>query len=96
MKCVNCGRERPETDCTTMTLTEDERAAILQMTGEAPTVVIFCKPCYRVVTDREMGARLISGQVEVRLWMAGNPKATQIAESFYKLLIDKSKTKQVS
>jgi hypothetical protein len=96
MKCVNCGRDRPEADCSTLVLTEDERNVIRSLTGDAPVQLVFCKPCYRVITDREMGARLISGQLEARLRIAGNPKAQQIAETLYKFLIDKSKSKQVS
>jgi len=97
MKCINCGRDRPQESGTVFKLTDQERAIIEKVAGEPPPIELFyCAPCYRVVTDREMGARLISGQLEIRLRLAGHPKAKQAAEAFYKLLISKSVAKQVS
>lgn len=97
MKCSNCGRERSESAGSVLKLSEDEQAHIAKLTGApSPIELFYCKPCYRIVTDREMGARLISGQIEVRLRLAGHPRAQQIAESFYRLLIEKSTSKQVS
>ncbi len=97
MKCVNCSRERPESTGTVIQLTDEERGLIRKMSGdEPPTSYFYCKTCYRIITDREMGARMISGQLEIRLRAAGNPTAQEIAEKLYKLLIDKSTHKQVS
>lgn len=96
-KCINCGRERLESSGRVLTLTDEERAVITKVAGEPPpTEFFYCTPCYRVVTDREMGARLISGQLEIRLRVAGHPRAKEAAEAFYKLLISKSESKQVS
>ena len=78
-------------------VSEEDRAIISSAMGEpAPSEYFYCKPCYRVITDREMGARLIAGQVEIRLRMGGHPKAQQIGEAVYKFLIEKSAKKQVS
>ncbi len=97
MKCVNCGRERPPDSGTVLKLTESERDLITMSTGETPPLEYFyCQPCYRVITDREMGARLIAGQIEIRLRMMGHPKAQEVAERMYKFLIEKSSQKQVS
>jgi hypothetical protein len=96
MKCVNCSRERDPSTGKIITLTEDERRVIAEALGEAPTTYFYCIPCYRILTDREMGARMISGQLEIRLRAGGNPRAQQIAETLYKFLIEKSAAKQVS
>jgi hypothetical protein len=97
MKCEVCGRQQPDDQGVSITLTEDERKAIAGASGmPAPEVYFYCKPCYGVVTDREQGARLISGQLEMRLRMAGNPFAEKIATRLYKFLIEKSAHKQVS
>lgn len=97
MKCANCGRERPEGSGSVIKLTEDDQAMIQRVTGEpSPTEFFYCTPCYRIVTDPELGARMISGQLEMRLRMKGHPKAQQIAEGLYKLLKEQSKNKKVS
>jgi hypothetical protein len=97
MKCVNCGRDRPESSGTMLKLTEEDQRLIGSASGETPPAELFyCKPCYGVLTDREMGARLISGQLEVRLRLANHPRARQVAEALYKYLIERSKNKQVS
>lgn len=97
MKCINCARERAPTAGKVIELTEEDRRLIRMTTGEeSPTEYFYCNACYRIVTDREMGARMISGQLEIRLRAAGNPNAQQIAETFYKFLIEKSTKQQVS
>jgi hypothetical protein len=97
MKCEICGRDRQETEGTVIKLTDEEREFILLSTGSpAPLQYFYCAPCYRIVTDREQGARLISGQMEMQLRSAGHPHAHQIAERIYNFLIEKSKAKRVS
>jgi hypothetical protein len=96
MKCVNCSRERAPNAGKVIELTEEERNLITMTVGEAPSSYFYCTPCYRILTDREMGARMIAGQLEIRLRASGNPRAQQIAETLYKFLIEKSATKQVS
>jgi hypothetical protein len=97
MKCEVCGRDRAEDQGVRLALTAEDRRLISNSTGQpAPAEYFYCKPCYGVLTDREQGARLISGQIESRLRLAGHPKAQQIAEKVYTFLIEKSSSKQVS
>lgn len=97
MKCEICGRDRQLSEGTTILLSEEDRAFVAHATGvPAPTSYFYCNPCYKVVTDREQGARLISNQLEMQLRASGNPHAAKIAGRVYKFLIEKSKTKRVS
>lgn len=97
MRCINCGRERGADEGHTLVLSEEDRAIISRATQEqAPPSYFYCKPCYRVVTDREMGARLIASQVEIRLRLAGHPRPSHVGEAVYRFLIEKSAPKQVS
>jgi uncharacterized protein YlaI len=97
MKCEICGRDRASDDGVVITLSAEEREFIAKsLKGSNPSSYFYCDPCYRVVTDREQGARLISGQLELQLRQSGHPKAREVADRFYKFLIEKSKDKQVS
>jgi len=97
VKCVNCGRDREQHEGTVIELTEQDRKYIERAFKEgAPSEVFYCQPCYRVLTDREMGARLIAGQLEVRLRLAGHPRAQKVGEAMYKFLLSKAAPKQVS
>jgi len=97
VKCVNCGRDREQHEGTLIELTEQDRKYIEQAFKEgAPSEVFYCQSCYRVLTDREMGARLIAGQLEVRLRLAGHPRAQKVGEAMYKFLLSKAAPKQVS
>jgi hypothetical protein len=97
LKCINCGRERAQEEGRVVKLDDEAREMIKTLTKEtAPEDFFYCAPCYRVITDREMGARLISGWFEMQLRVAGHPRAAQAAEAVYKFLIEKSARKQVS
>ena len=88
MKCCICNRERSETDCVVLTLTDEEKKFSSDMGQGAPDTLVYCKPCYKVLTDREQGARLMQGTFRMN---AGDlPGAAQYAQRLYDRLIQKS------
>lgn len=87
MKCCVCGRDWPETQSHVLTLTEDEKKAILSMGHEPPDTYVYCKPCWRVLSDKLMGAQLIKGVVQGQLKANGVIGAEQTAQEFFKHIL---------
>ena len=91
MKCGICGRTWPEDKCKVITLSAEERAYVLSTTHEeAPEQYIYCKPCWKVATDRTQGLQLMSGIIQATMRNAGNPNAEKAAQKFHDFLISKA------
>jgi hypothetical protein len=91
VKCCLCGKIKDRLNCVVLTTTEDEMAAIRQVGQEPSAEYIYCRPCYRLATDRERAARFMQGIVQMKLRARGNPKAEAMGNKMYEMLIDKSK-----
>ena len=90
--CAVCGRDR---DCpTTIHVTAEMRAAYPSIT--LPQAYHYCRPCWRLLSDREKGARLLSGLMQTQLSGQGNLDAQKMSAKFYEFLIEKSKSGLVS
>lgn len=77
-------------------LTEAERAWSRQQQGVEETDLWYCRPCYSVLSNKEQGAQLIKGTLQVNLIAAGVPNAERIAQRMYEMLIKRSASKPVS
>ncbi len=93
VECCICGAKRERQDAVVVVLSDEEKAAIRQMKVEPPNEYAYCKPCHRLTTDREQGARLIQGLVQTRLQLQGNPKAEEIGRRYYEFFIQKAKVR---
>lgn len=92
LTCCVCSRQREEDACVTLRLTEAEKKH-LAAAGEPPVEYLsYCRPCYRTLSDREAGAQLMKGVVQIRLREAGIQNAEQLAEKFYNFLIGNGKS----
>jgi hypothetical protein len=70
------------------TLTAEEKALL----KDAPDVVHYCRPCSKVMKDKQAGANLIKGLYEMKLRELGVNQASRRAQLFYdKLLTATSK-----
>jgi hypothetical protein len=94
MKCGICRRDRNQEDMKHIVLTTEERAFVKRAQGVDATEYWYCKPCFSVLSDREQGAQLIKGTLQVNLAAAGNPNAQKIAQKMYDRLIDRSAKKE--
>ena len=96
VNCCICGTPRARGVCQILRLTDAEKEAIRRTGVEPLDEVAYCQPCYRVITDREKGARLMQGLLHHSL--KGLPQATseRLADKFYRLLIDRGHPKPVS
>lgn len=85
MKCCICGADR--SNCHVIQVTEAEQAAIKQMGQEPQAEYAYCRPCHRLMSNKESAARLIQGIVQTRLQMRGHPRAEEIAKKYYEFFI---------
>lgn len=91
MICCVCGANRDLKKCVVLKTTDAERDAIRKMGQEPKDEYVYCRPCHRLITDKERGAKLLQGLVQTRLRMAGNPRADEIGKRYYDFLLQKAK-----
>jgi hypothetical protein len=96
MKCGICRRDKNTDDMKHIVLTDEERAFVKRMQGIDETEYWCCKPCYAVLSDKQQGAQLIKGTLQVNLTAAGVRDPEKYAKKVYDMLIDKSAKKPVS
>lgn len=91
VKCGICGAERDRDKCVVLVTTPAEAESIRKMGREPEKEYIYCNPCYRVVTDREQGARLMQGLIQTKLRTSGSPKADELSKRMYEMLVKRSR-----
>jgi hypothetical protein len=80
--CCVCQKEREGGE--TFVLTDEEKAAI---GPTAPDEIYYCKPCLKVMQDRQGGAQLLKGLYEMGLREAGVGQAQELAKRFHTNLL---------
>lgn len=96
MKCCLCRRDRSEDTMHHLVLTAEERAFTLAQQGVETADIWYCRPCYRVLADREQGAQLIRGTLLVNLRAAGVRDPEKYAQAVYERLLTKASKTPVS
>lgn len=86
MKNECCVCHRKAENCEVLILTPEEKKAIGK---EAPEQLFYCKPCYRILTNRELGAQFLRGLAETGLRRAGVMGAEARATKFHQDLLSK-------
>jgi hypothetical protein len=90
LKCSVCGRDKPRQECEVIVLNEAEREAVRKL-GQTPRdEYIYCKPCWRILGDREAGARLMRGFAVANFRAQGHRDPEAAADQVYRLFIEKS------
>ena len=85
--CCVCGLDR---DCTeAISVTEDMRKAYPKY--NFPDILYYCKPCWRLISDPEKGARLLSQFFQATLSSRGAKNANVQADKLYEFLVEKAK-----
>jgi len=85
--CAICHRPRAVERCEVLELTADEKKAMRQMGQTPEDKLYYCRPCWRVVTNREQGAALMKGMAQVQLQRAGVTNAETVATKFHERLL---------
>lgn len=94
--CCVCNRNRPRPDCEVVVLTEQEKEAVQKMGQTPEEEYVYCRPCFRILSNPETGAQLIKGVLQVQLRQSGVANAEQLANRYYDFLIAKAKKKKAS
>jgi len=95
--CCVCSRILGEQEGQLLTLTEAEKEYIRMATGEeAPESYIYCKPCYRILSDRNAGAQLLVGTLKNTLKAWGSYGAEKAAKEYQRFLLGKAAKTRVS
>lgn len=90
LRCNVCGHERSRTDCVVVTPTEAEKVEI-QKLGHAPKdEYVYCNPCWRLIGNREAGARLMRGLAVASYKAQGHLDPEAAADRVYAFLVEKS------
>lgn len=86
-RCCVCARDWPDNKCMVLTLTEEERAYITANGETAPETYAYCNPCWRVLSDKMMGAQLIKSTLQVHLRKRGVANAEQLSAAYFDRLV---------
>lgn len=77
-------------------MTEAEKAVFVRMGATVPEEVVYCRPCHRILTDKEQGARLLQGMLQQGLRPYNPKKAEEQGDRLYRFLMERAKPKPVS
>jgi hypothetical protein len=89
--CCICGRDFEKNMTHVIQLTAEEKEYVLKNTGKNEERFVYCKPCFRILNDRDKGASLIRSVMEIDLNSSGHPRAKEMASSFVEALRKKAK-----
>lgn len=91
LNCGICGVGRPRGSCHVIQLTAEEKAD-LRRNGQKPqNEYIYCKPCWRTLSNPVTGPSVMKGLVQARLRQLGVDDAGDIAQRYYNRLVEKIK-----
>ncbi len=91
MKCGICSRAWPDEKCHVITLTKEERAAIAATGQPVPEQYVYCKPCWKILGDRNQGAQLISGMLRATARDQGHEGSVEVGRKAFDFLITRTK-----
>lgn len=95
MKCCICNRERE--DLHIVNLTQEEMTVLKKAALEAvQDSYAYCQACWKVIGDRNQGAQLYKGLMQVNLARFGVRNADAIAERYYQFLVNRAAKKPLS
>lgn len=96
LSCGVCGVKRPERACHIIELTEAERKILTTEDYTPPTRCIYCKPCWKTLSDPNTGPSLMKGLLQVGLRHLGVSNAEALAKKYHHGLVEKIAAKRSS
>lgn len=91
IQCVVCGRMRPRGQCEVIKPTLKERDAIRETGQEPAPEYVYCRPCWRNITDPVTGPAFMKSLFEVLLTRAGVQGSEKMAIAFHAWLAKRAK-----
>lgn len=93
--CCFCKRQREAFKV--VTLSDMEKAFILRQTKVMPPdEYSYCGACWKIATDRNQGASLVKGLLQIQYQRAGVRNAEALATQVHDFLMKKAAPKPVS
>ena len=83
LRCGICGASRPRGSCHIITLSDEERATL----GTTRRECVYCKPCWRTLSDPAGGTAYTKGMLTMWLRQLGVGNAEELAERYTNRLI---------
>lgn len=87
LRCGICGTLRPRGSCHVIPLTDEDRKTL----GTELKECVYCKPCWRTLSNRVSGPSLMKGLLQAHLRQLGVGDAEMIAERYHNRLVSKIK-----
>lgn len=91
VQCLVCGASRIKKTCHIIKLTVEERQALRQRGEEPLDEYIYCKPCWKLISDPVAGPNLLKGLAQAHMRRLGVSNAEEIAQKFHSKLIQTQK-----
>lgn len=80
--CLVCGRGAPRETSEVIVLTDEEKAQLPEPLDE----YVYCKPCWKVLSDPLSGPALMSGIAQHHFRLLGVSNAEELAARYRSLL----------
>ena len=87
VKCLVCSAQRPREMCHIIKLTVEERHLLRQEGQEVLDEYVYCKPCWKVLSDPVNGPSLMKGLAQADLRRLGVSNAEEWATKYFTRLI---------
>lgn len=85
--CCVCEREWPDTDAHRVRFTEEELTYLSKQGWDGSTFLDYCKPCWRILSDKAIGAQLVKGAFQQQLRAQGLAHAEQYGQALLNRLM---------
>ena len=86
MKCCVCNREWA--NCKVIQLTEGEKQHLRQKGQAYEDQYAYCTACWKVLSDKLMGAQFIKGNFQVQLKARGVQEAEELSQTLFDGLLN--------
>lgn len=90
IKCCVCGKSVTQANSTAFRFTAEEKKALQALDQPVVEECSYCRGCLKLLSNRERGAQLLKGVLQMNLRMSGVANAEQHAEKFHDFLLKKA------
>lgn len=89
--CIVCKRVRPRGQCHVIELTAKERTAVQDMGHDPLDEYVYCRPCWKNISNPISGPAFMRSLFEILLNRGGVENAEAIAKQFHGWLLKNAK-----
>jgi len=91
LKCGVCGRPRERKSCHIVELTADERKELEKQGTTPEKEYVYCRPCWKTLSDPVTGPAFAKGLIQQRLaqFGVGVEAAERVASNYHAKLVAK-------